>query len=835
MNDFELPIYRYRDELIENLKSNSVLIVESPTGSGKTTQIPRIIYESGFARLGKIGVTQPRRIATVSIAEYIAKHLGVHLGDEVGYKIRFQEITSFKTKIKLMTDGVLLQELKKDTLLYEYDIIIIDEAHERSLNIDFILGLIKDILNKRDDFKVIISSATINTQVFSKYFNNAPILKIEAITYPVQIIYNPPLLNTSKGMILKIKEIISSIIKEKKEGDILIFLSGEREIKETIKEIYELNSKKDLVILPLYGRMAKESQEQIFMPTPKNKRKIIVSTNIAETSITIENIKIVIDSGKVKTNKFQMKTHTYSLQEVPISKSSATQRAGRAGRLSKGTCYRLYKRDEYQLRDEFQKEEIYRTDLSEVILRMADIGIRNFTKFDFISKPSIKSIQTASTILKTLDAINEKNELTEIGKYMIIFPLIPIHSRALVEAMLNYQQAIYPTTIGLSFLSTSGVFLLPQNEEIEARQSHMKYKNPLGDLIGFIKIFEDFKNAINKEAFAKENYLDLQGLEEITNVQRQLENIVSSFNIPIVHKSAIDNEGYLKSIMRGMKDYICFKTSRNKYKTIKAQNIVIHPGSLINTESVKYFVAGEIIETTKRYARSIGVLKREWINDIGFEEKGNTQKKPAKENKELNKPHKETHKATRKKDKNLLLDNEITIGKKKFNIQNENNNSYITLSLKDARELTLVSLKSPEEQAIKRIHAKLTYENLTIFKNKKLIEIMRIVNNMESDWTLVEKYENSNININEIDKIRNILECTMHFVKHPNKNSVFFLSLRSDYSDNFWLKPQKSFVIAIEDSMDSLKSLIDNQNIINKLTSIKKTINKIYKKLNFFF
>ncbi|AHH12861.1 ATP-dependent endopeptidase Lon [Borrelia hermsii YBT] len=828
MNDFCLPIYKYKDELIKKLRTNNVLIVESPTGSGKTTQIPRIIYEAGLAKLGKIGVTQPRRIATISIAEYIAKHIGVNLGEEVGYKIRFQEITSPKTKIKLMTDGVLLQELKKDTLLYEYDVIIIDEAHERSLNIDFILGLIKDILKKRNDFKVIISSATINTKVFSKYFNNAPILNVETITYPVQIIYNPPLLNTSKSMILKIKEIISGIIKEKKEGDILIFLSGEKEIKETIKAIYELNSKQDLVILPLYGRMAKEAQEQIFMPTPKNKRKIIVSTNIAETSITIENIKIVIDSGKVKTNKFQMKTHTYSLQEVPISKSSATQRAGRAGRLSKGTCYRLYKRDEYQLRDEYQKEEIYRTDLSEVILRMADIGIRNFTKFDFISKPSIKSIQTASDILKSLDAINEKNELTEIGKYMIIFPLIPIHSRALVEAMINYQKAIYPTTIGLSFLSTSGVFLLPQNEEIEARQAHLKYKNPLGDLIGFINIFEDYKKAINKEAFAKENYLDLQGLEEIANVQRQLENIVSSFNIPIVHTHEIDQEGYLKSIMRGMKDYICFKSLKNKYKTIKAQNVVIHPGSLINTDSVKYFVAGEIIETSKRYARSIGVLKKEWINDIQFEE--NEHKNTQKENKKLN----NVQKTITKKDKKPILENEITIGGKKFKTQNEYK-SQLTLSLKEVKELILRRLKNEEEKTIRNILATLTHENLIIFKNKKLIEIMRIVNGMESDWMLIQTYENTNVNINEIDKIKNILECTMNFIKHPNNKSALFLSLRSDYSGNFWLKPQKNFIIAIEESMDSIKSLIDNQDNIKKLAPIKKTLNKVYKKLNFFF
>ncbi|AHH08799.1 ATP-dependent endopeptidase Lon [Borrelia anserina BA2] len=629
-------------------------------------------------------------------------------------------------------------------------------------------------------------------------------------------------------MILKIKEIISGIIKEKKEGDILIFLSGEKEIKETIKEIHELNSKQDLVILPLYGRMAKEAQEQIFMPTPKNKRKIIVSTNIAETSITIENIKIVIDSGKVKTNRFQMKTHTYSLQEVPISKSSATQRAGRAGRLAKGTCYRLYKRDEYQLRDEYQKEEIYRTDLSEVILRMADIGIRNFTKFDFISKPSIKSIQTASDILRSLDAINEKNELTEIGKYMIIFPLIPIHSRALVEAMLNYQQAIYPTTIGLSFLSTSGIFLLPQNEEMEARQAHLKYKNPLGDLIGFINIFEDYKKAINKEAFAKENYLDLQGLEEITNVQRQLETIVSNFNIPIVRKSEIDYEGYLKSIMRGMKDYICFKTSKNTYKTIKAKNVVIHPGSLINTDSVKYFVAGEIIETSKRYARSIGVLKKEWINDIQLEK--NEQKNTHKENKKsIN-----THKNIIKNDKNPPSKNEIIIGRKKFNTHNEHKNQ-LTLSLKEVKELISQGLKSEEEKAIKNIFVNLTHENLIILKNKKLIEIMRIVNSMEPDWTLIKAYENTNVHITEIDKIRNILECTMNFIKHPNKQSVLFLSLRSDYSNNFWLKPQKNFSVAIEESMNSIKSLIDNQDNIKKIAPIKKTVNKVYKKLNFFF
>ncbi|WP_301409854.1 ATP-dependent RNA helicase [Borreliella tanukii] len=823
MNDFKLPIYKYKDELIRVLKKNNVLIVESPTGSGKTTQLPRIIYEAGFAKLGKIGVTQPRRIATISIAEYIAKHIGVNLGEEVGYKIRFEEITSPKTKIKLMTDGVLLQELKKDTLLYEYDVIIIDEAHERSLNIDFILGLIKDISRKRDDFKIIVSSATINTKIFSKYFNNAPVVSIETITYPVQIIYNPPLLNTSKGMILKIKEIVLNVIKEKKAGDILIFLSGEKEIKETIKELQELNSKKNLIILPLYGRMPKEAQEQIFIATPKNKRKIIVSTNIAETSITIENIKIVIDSGKVKTNKFQTKTHTYSLQEVPISKSSATQRAGRAGRVSKGTCYRLYKREDYQLREDYQKEEIYRTDLSEVILRMADIGIRDFTHFDFISKPSTHSIQTASKILKSLDAINNKNELTEIGKYMILFPLVPAHSRALVEAMINYPQAIYQTTIGLSFLSTSGIFLLPQNEEMEARQAHLKYKNPMGDLIGFVNIFEDFKKAANKESFTKENYLDLQGLEEIVNVQMQLENIVSKLNIPIIQKGAFDNEGYLKSIMRGMRDYICFKTSKKKYKTIKAQNVIIHPGSLISTDSVKYFVAGEIIETTKMYARSIGVLKKEWIDDISLNE----------ELKHKNTSDKEKQTTNAKQTK--IID-EIKIGKKIFKAEYKNNIYVIKISLEALKEMIAKNeLNNQNNEDLKKIKIQLMHKNITVFNNKKFSETIEIVKGMGKDWHFIKKYETNNVNIDEPEKMKNLLGCTMQFISSPTKKNALFLALETDCLGNFRLKPKQNFIMAIEESMESIQSLIENKEYIQKLHFIKKLINKVYKKLNYFF
>jgi len=443
MEPKDLPVYKQKDKITRALSENQVIVVESPTGSGKTTQIPIILHYAGFADSGIIGVTQPRRIAAVSVCDYIAKHLNSGQPEIVGYKMRFEDRTDFSTRIKIMTDGILLQEIKSDRLLSRYNVIMVDEAHERSLNIDFILGLLKEVLEKRPEFKVVISSATINPEIFSEYFGECPIIHIESMIYPVGIVYDPPIVESDHEALLhKIAEIVSRIVNERREGDILIFLPGERNIKECISLLSSLPFSKKLWILPLYGRLSKDEQERVFIPTPPGKIKVVIATNIAETSVTIDGITSVIDSGLAKINNYNPRTFTSSLVESPISRASCNQRKGRAGRTQPGTCYRLYSKNDFEKRALFTTEEIYRTDLSEVVLRMAEIGITDFESFDFISPPGKQGIISAIETLRLLDAIDEDRNLTDIGKMMAHFPLIPRLSRMLVEAIYSYPEVI---------------------------------------------------------------------------------------------------------------------------------------------------------------------------------------------------------------------------------------------------------------------------------------------------------------------------------------------------------------------------------------------------------
>jgi len=333
-----LPVYRHRNAIIRALKKNRVVVVESPTGSGKTTQIPKILYDAGFAKNGKIGVTQPRRIAAVSVSHFIARQYDDTIPGIIGYKMRFVDETLPRTRIVIMTDGILLQELKADSLLSDYSIIMVDEAHERSLNIDFILGLLKGILRRRDDLKVVVSSATINASVFSEYFDGCPVVTINAPMYPVQVVYDPPeYLHDFVAVNDKIVEIVKKIEQGGKPGDILIFLSGEAQIKSCVSELSRLNRNKSMALLPLYGRLSKEEQERVFLDFP-SQRKVIVATNIAETSVTIDGVRYVIDPGFAKLNYYNSRNFTSSLVEVPISKASSNQRKGRAGRTQPGGC-----------------------------------------------------------------------------------------------------------------------------------------------------------------------------------------------------------------------------------------------------------------------------------------------------------------------------------------------------------------------------------------------------------------------------------------------------------------------------------------------------------------
>ncbi|MDR0710298.1 MAG: ATP-dependent RNA helicase, partial [Spirochaetaceae bacterium] len=615
MNYSELPIYRHKNLILEALETSQAVVVESPTGSGKTTQLPVILYEAGYSKNGVIGVTQPRRIAALSVSEFIARQQGVPAAGLVGYKIRFEDKTGPETKIKIMTDGILLQEMKLDPWLSKYGLLVVDEAHERSLNIDFILGLLKRILEARRDFKVIVSSATINAEVFSEYFGECPVVKIDAVTYPVTLIYDPPVLQDERGglaaqelLINKIGTIIQRFISEKREGDLLVFLPGEKIIKDCIKSLALSPVGQYLHLVPLYGRLAKEEQERVFDDPPRGKTKVVVSTNIAETSLTIDGITGVIDSGLSKLNYYNPRSFASSLVEAPISKASANQRKGRAGRTREGNCYRLYTRKDFENRPLFTTEEIYRTDLSEVVLRMAELGLSNFEEFDFISPPGREGLTAAIETLNLLEALEEDRTLSKTGKMMTEFPLAPRQSRIIVEAVLRYPQVLQETLIAAAFLSTQSPYLLPPGEEMDARRAHHSFRDNRGDFVSYLKLFKSYLDASNKARFCEKNYLDERAMREISNVVVQLEEIVSALKVPILSGGDLDD--YLCCVARGMIQFVCVREGRETYRSLTADRISIHPGSVMFKSDPRYIVAGEIVRTTRMYAMSVSPLSQ---------------------------------------------------------------------------------------------------------------------------------------------------------------------------------------------------------------------------------
>ncbi|MDR2808583.1 MAG: ATP-dependent RNA helicase [Spirochaetaceae bacterium] len=627
----DLPVYQHKHLILDALRDNQVIVVESPTGSGKTTQLPVILYEAGYGDHGIIGVTQPRRIAALSVSEFIARQMGTTIPGVIGYKMRFEDKTEHSTKIKIMTDGILLQEMKADSWLSKYDIIVVDEAHERSLNIDFILGLLKRVLEVRPEFKVIVSSATINAHLFSQYFRDCPIVTIDAIMFPVSMIYEAIAQSEDddayrsrkpsddEQLLQKIVDLVDRIISEERGGDILIFLSGEKLIKEAMVLLDKCSCTQRLHILPLYGRLGKEEQERVFEPAPNGKVKVIISTNIAETSVTIDGVTTVIDSGQSKYNYYDPITHTSSLIEGPVSKASANQRKGRAGRTQEGACYRLYQRKDFESRPEFTLEEIYRTDISEVVLQMADLGITDFENFDFISPPDKALFVAAIETLSLLDALTPTRNLSNIGKMMSALPLSPRHSRIIVEAILKYPDVLQEAIIASAFLSTQSPYLLPLGEEGQARQAHQSFTDENGDFVSYIKLYEKYLVASNKVQFCRQYYLDSRIMTEIVNISIQLEQIVScDLGVPVSRGGSVEH--YLSVVTRALVQFVCTQDPefRGAYRSLRANGIVIHPGSALAhiSPGPRYIVAGEIVQTSRMFAMSVSPVSRRILDRI---------------------------------------------------------------------------------------------------------------------------------------------------------------------------------------------------------------------------
>jgi ATP-dependent helicase HrpA len=788
-----LPIIRHKESILRALADHQVIVVESPTGSGKTTQIPQILLEAGYADHGLIGVTQPRRIAAVSVAEFIARQQNTHIPERVGYKMRFEDFTSEATRIKIMTDGILLQEMKADPWLSRYSLLMVDEAHERSLNIDFILGLLKQVLEQRPDFKVIVSSATINAELFSSYYDEAPVVKIDAPSYPVQILYQPLREEHSPNEII---EKISAIVdKERRQpGDILIFLPGEAAIKSCITALQALPRARKLEILPLYSRLSAEEQEKVFDDTP-GKIKIVVATNIAETSVTIDGVRCVIDPGLAKINIYNPRNFTSSLIEVPVSRASSNQRKGRAGRTRPGVCHRLYSPEDFRKRPLFTREEILRTDLSEVVLRMAELGIRDFEQFDFLSPPSKDGIVSAIETLKILDALDEMRELTAVGRQMIVFPTLPRLSRIIVEAMQRYPGVLEEVLTGVSFLSARSPFLLPAGEEMAARKAHHGFQDPLGDFVSYLKIFRAFSGSGNKEAFCARSYLDLRTMYEIRNIKSQLEEIVAASGFPLGSGGPV--EDYLCAISRGLIQFVCVQSAPGIYASLTANRIQIHPGSVMFRENPRYIVAGEVVRTSRMYARSVSPLRREWLERIS----PLIYRSLVLENK----------KTTAKKQKRDFT-NTIKIGSEIFTLAaGKGNRKLVVLPWEKIR-----SLMDRTDRALLpdygRLRGVILYREYEILAGERLKTILYLVPKLALDKGILTRVPGTAVDLpaGSPERLPDLLKLMLQACRLKKKNRrLGFTALITDGMGRYRLAPARNFSQALSQSMSSLEALAD--------------------------
>lgn len=850
----KLPVYEQKQRILDTLKDNQVIVVQSPTGSGKTTQIPVILYEAGYAQSGTIAVTQPRRIAALSVSEFISKQLNTTYPGLVGYKMRFEDKTDATTKIKIMTDGILLQEMKLDPWLSKYSVIMVDEAHERSLNIDFVLGLLKRVLAERKDFRVIVSSATMNAEAFSAYFDGCPIVTIDTITYPVTIVYDTPSIPASTiseaatdALLTKICNTVDRILANNEPGGILIFLPGEKIIKDCLWKLDHSPFSRKIHTLPLYGRLAKEEQEKVFDPAPFGKKKVIISTNIAETSVTISDITTVIDAGLAKLNFYSPRTFTSSLNETAISKASCNQRKGRAGRTQPGICYRLYSRKDYDTRTMYTTEEIYRTDLSEVVLRMAELGITDFQNFDFISPPGIEGIIGAVDTLNMLKALDSDNTLSSIGKLMVEFPLEPRISRIIIEAIMKYPNVLEEALIAAAFLSANSPFLLPQGEEMEARKAHHNFRDMQGDFVSYLNIFKGYTSSPDKEKFCKKNYLDDRVMAEIENINVQLKDIVSKMNIPIMGGG---NKGdYLCCIASGMIQFVCIRTGKNTYRSLTADKICIHPGSVLFRQDPLFIVAGEIVRTSRMYAMSVSPLTKSLLHQISptllnlLENTKSPKDKKTNEKEKTSKKEKES-KQKLQKDETIsgikVSSDSITLGNQTFDIKKVKGKKQVQLSFDRFIYATTNDLNSKQMKQISDLKGKIIYSNnYELLTGEKLELIIKLAKSLnlrpidEKDWN-----RKLNINIYEKDTTELLVSSLENVLKvaiaKKKSREYGFICLFTDDNGNYWYKVSRGFITALNESLSSLETLAEKTEIfteeqLEKINNLYRLLTSLYK------
>ena len=623
----ELPIISHRDEIIAAICANQVVIIAGDTGSGKSTQLPKMCLDAGRGRDKRIGCTQPRRIAATSVSARVSDELGPGAKGLVGYKIRFQDKTSKSTRVKFMTDGILLAETRKDPRLNGYDTIIVDEAHERSLNIDFLLGILRRLLQQRKDLKVIITSATIDTEKFSRAFDNAPVIEVSGRGYPVEVRYVEPetVEADEAGYIDHTVAAVLDIVKHEKPGDMLVFMPTERDIREVVDilghEIGHGKMKTPATVLPLFGRLSGRDQNRIFRPVPG--RKIVVATNVAETSLTVPGIRYVVDTGLARMAMYNVRARTNKLPVAPISRASADQRKGRCGRVGPGICVRLYAEADYLNREEFSLPEILRSNLAEVILRMVFLNLGDPKDFPFVDPPAPRIINDGFNQLFELGAISrdpkkpDRVRLTAVGRTMARLPLDPSVSRMIIEAR-NWN-CLSEVCVIAAALSIADPRVRPADKENEADAVHAKFVNPASDFLSYLKIWKECNKQKSRSQlgkFCKKYYLSFQRIREWRDIHEQITMIMKDEKGFHFNTDKPSYEALHRSILAGNLRNIALKKSKNIYQGASGKEVMIFPGSSLFNKGGKWVMAAELVETSRLFARCVADIKPEWLPEL---------------------------------------------------------------------------------------------------------------------------------------------------------------------------------------------------------------------------
>ncbi|CAI9101407.1 OLC1v1038722C1 [Oldenlandia corymbosa var. corymbosa] len=612
-----LPIYKLKNEIIQAIRDNQVLVVIGETGSGKTTQLTQYLAEAGYTTKGKIGCTQPRRVAVTSVAKRVAEEFGCRLGEEVGYAIRFEECTGPETVIKYMTDGMLLREILGDENLSQYSVIMLDEAHERTIHTDVLFGLLKQLVKRRPDLRLIITSATLDAEKFSSYFFNSNIFTIPGRTFNVEIFYSK---QSESDYVDSALEVVMEIHLKKPKGDILLFLTGQEEIEYACERLYERmkalgKDVPELIILPVYGALPSEIQTRIFEPAPRGKRKVVVATNIAEASLTIDGIFYVIDPGYAKQNVYNPKQGLDSLVITPISQASAKQRAGRAGRTGPGECYRLYTESAFHNEMEpTTSPEILRSNLGNIALTMKAMGINDLLAFDFMDPPSPQALISAMKQLYTLGALDEEGLLTKLGRTMAEFPLEPPLSRMLLASVdLGCSDEIL--TI-IAMVHAGNIFYRPREKQGQADEKKAKFCQPEGDHLTLLAVYEAWKANNFSAPWCFENYVQSRSLRKAQDARKQLVSIMDKYRLDVV-SAGKDFTKIRKAITAGFFFHAARKDPQEGYRTlVENQPVYIYPGSSLFQRQPDWVIYHELLMTTKEYMHEVTVIDPKWLVEL---------------------------------------------------------------------------------------------------------------------------------------------------------------------------------------------------------------------------